>query len=147
MRFCTSSLETAKKYSSSLSFIALLFLVSCGSAVKRTSVPRGDYPQGAEVVQLKQMGNDIDSLKLIAEIDIFKGSKIPIGEIVDMEEIGDRLYFADSKQNIVHVIDKESLEYKTSIGGSGPDQLFQVFSLDVDNDNNLIVGDSQDQTS
>lgn len=143
MRFYTSSLETAKKYSSSLSFIALLFLVSCGSAVKRASVPHGDYPQGAEVVQLKQIGNDTDSLKLIAEIDIFKGSKIPIGEIVDMEEIGDRLYFADSKQNIVHVIDKESLKYKTSIGGSGPDQLFRVFSLDVGKDNNLIVGDSQ----
>ncbi|HUH18114.1 hypothetical protein [Albibacterium sp.] len=129
-----------KKYNTLLIILTSMLFFSCAS--NSVTIQDGDYPEGAEQVQFKEIGQSLDSLKLIAEIDIFDGSKIPVGVIVDMEEIGDMLYFADSKQSVIHVIDKETLKYKTSIGGPGPDQLFKIFSLYV-SDNNLLVGNSQ----
>ncbi len=130
------------KYHILLSILTLLFLLSCGNNLDNRVIQGNDYPKDTEVVHFNEIGQLSDSLKLIAEIDIFEGSEIPVGVIVDMEEIGDMLYFADSKHNVVHVIDKETLKYKTSIGGPGPDQLFKIFSLYV-SDNNLLVGNSQ----
>lgn len=132
-----------KNYHALLSVFISLFLFSCVNNSANVVIQGGDYPEGAEVVQFTEIGQPSDSLKLIAEIDIFEGSKVPVGEINDMEEIGDKLYFADRKQNLIHIIDKETLNYKTSIGGPGPDQLFRVFSLYVTDDNNLLVGNSQ----
>lgn len=132
-----------KNYHALLSVFISLFLFSCVNNSANVVIQGGDYPEGAEIMQFNEIGQPSDSLKLIAEIDIFEGSKVPVGEINDMEEIGDKLYFADRKQNLIHIIDKETLNYKTSIGGPGPDQLLRIFGLSVTDDNNIMIGNSQ----
>lgn len=96
-----------KSYTALFSIFLSMFLFSCGNNSENTVIQNGDYPEGAEVMQFNEIGQPSDSLKLIAEIDIFDGSKVPVGQIVAMEEIGDKLYFADSKQGLVHVIIKK----------------------------------------
>lgn len=130
----------SNKYLVLFSISSSLFLFSCGG---NSHDQKNDYPEGSEVAHFKEIELLSESLELISEIDIFAGSTIPVGQIVAMEEIGDNLYFAEFKQNLVHVVDKESLKYKTSIGGPGPDQLFRVFGLYATEEDNLLVGNAQ----
>src|SRR5690606_37573744 len=128
------------KYLALFSISTSLILFSCGGI---SHDKKDDYPEGSEVAHFKEIELLTDSLELISEIDIFSGSNIPVGQIVAMEEIGDNLYFAEFKQNLVHVVDKKTLKYKTTIGGPGPDQLFRVFGLYATEENNLLVGNAQ----
>lgn len=100
------------------------------------------YPESAEMIDFKKAG--MGMLTLVKEIDIFDVANIPVGQIVSVDTLGDDILLADIKQNMVHVLDRETYRYKTSIGSSGkdPDQLHLAFGA-LSWNGEVMVGNGQ----
>lgn len=126
------------------SYIAVfLILCACVQNTKDSdseSSLDADYPDSAEQLTFELYGGDLDSMKIVAEIDIWDNGT-PVGQINGMEKFGDTLFFSDAQQKCVHVIGAD-LNYIRSIGTgmSGPEPIYNLFGISRYNDI-LVIGD------
>lgn len=104
------------------------------------------YPEDAKRIEFRQIGDSQDSLEMIHEIDIFKGSQVPVGHIVDMVAFGDNFYFADRIQSNVHVINRSTLQYIKAIGNPVPDEFRDFFGL-YSHSQNIFIGTNAESNS
>lgn len=124
--------------------IVFVFFISCTTSKKDSVeiIKSFGYPECAKMIDFEKKGEGI--LTLVEEIDIFDGSSIPVGQIVSIDTLGGDVLLADFKQNIVHVIDRTTYQYKASIGSSGndPNQLHRVFGA-LSWNGKIMVGNGQ----
>jgi|GEM_PF-2527891 len=123
---------------------SFILFASCNNVKKDHVTIANDlgYPENSEAVDFTKIGEGV--LTLVKEIDIFDGTSIPVGEIVNIDTLGDDIILADFKQNVIHVLERGTNRYKSSIGSSAnaPDQLNRVFGALAWN-GKIMVGNGQ----